>query len=57
MSKHFIELDIAVKVNYYKLFDSSVYSTHLLQLFSVLQCYFIADLTSQTFNFIGFLKC
>ena len=33
MNKHFIQLGIAVKVNCYKVFDSSVFSTNCLLLF------------------------
>ena len=56
MNKHFIELGMAVKVNYYKVFHSSVFSMNFLLLFSALQCHFIAVLTCQTFSFIGFLE-
>ena len=34
MNKHFIELGIAVKVNYYKVFDSRVFSMNSILLFS-----------------------
>ena len=49
VNKHFIELGNSrkskFKVNSYKVFNSSVFSTNLLLLFSVLQCYSIAILT------------
>ena len=39
MNKHFIELGIVEKVNYNKLFNSSVFSVNSLLLSSVLQCF------------------
>ena len=42
MNKHVIGPGIAVKVNYYKIFESGMFSINFLLLFCASHCYFIA---------------